>query len=133
MPDSQLKKRISQHLRSSSSSKNPISHIPANLKITMESPPVVYYNQPIASSGALLSGQLRLYVTDKNMVIKDFRMRFLVERTMKRPFREKCKDCSVQTQELTSWNFLQSPSKVVKGTFIMRLAFVLLLTRFFIR
>lgn len=113
-----LRKRLSLHglhLKSSSSKGHHDQHVPPKLSITMESPPIVYYGTPNSSSGALLSGLLKLNIAEASMEIADLHMRFVLETTRKKPFHGNCSACSKQSEEFTRWNFLQGPTKVEKG------------------
>lgn len=92
-------------------------HPAAKLSVQMESPPLVFYGPPARSSGALLSGQLRLVVTDDMLAIESFRMVFAMVQKMKRPFHGHCAECANRTTELGSWNFLQSSTPLQHGMY----------------
>jgi len=118
MPESALK-RVSlswfpQKLRKVSS-KSTLDHVAANVNVTMESPPLVFYGNPSQSSGALFSGQLSLSVTDESLEILDYTMSLALETTKKRPFKDNCKECTCESKELTKWTFLKGPQRLKKG------------------
>lgn len=87
----------------------------SNLDIKIESPPLVFYGTAGASTGALLSGQMIVNVPDDSLVIENFKMRLVVETTRKKPFHTHCPDCTLQTEELMKWDFLQGPATLRKG------------------
>lgn len=89
---------------------------PAKLDITIESPPLVMYGQPGSSSGALLSGQLKLSVSDEQVKLQQFEMQLLAKSTTKKPIVKDCPDCRTQTTELHKWTFLSEPTRFHKGS-----------------
>lgn len=89
---------------------------PTALAVQIESPPLVFYGQPSTSTGALLSGQLKLSVADEDFDVESFKMRLVVDVKMKKPFHAHCADCANQSSELTTWRFLQGPTSFKKGT-----------------
>jgi hypothetical protein len=88
---------------------------PTNLKINIESPPLVLFGQPSTSTGALLSGLMKLNVSEDDFGVESFSMKLCVELKMKKPFHGHCADCSRQSTELTKWVFFQGPSSLRKG------------------
>lgn len=114
MPDNSYK-RLSFGVSPKPSSKSIPQHVPAKLDAIIESPPLVFYGQPTSSSGALLSGQLRLYITDDNMAIEKFKMRLVVDVCRKKPFHSHCNECQYQSTDITAWDFLQGPATFRKG------------------
>ncbi|OBT49656.1 hypothetical protein VE04_09891, partial [Pseudogymnoascus sp. 24MN13] len=66
------------------------------LSINIESPPLVFYGGASTSTGALLSGQLKLDVGDDEMEIQGFAMRLAVDVNMKKPFNATCPDCATK-------------------------------------
>lgn len=85
------------------------------LSVNIESPPLVFYGGASTSTGALLSGQLKLDVGEDEMEIQGFAMRLAVDVTMKKPFNATCPDCTTKTSDLTSWNFLPETTILGKG------------------
>lgn len=82
---------------------------PAILNMDIESPPIVFYNSPATSTGALLSGQLKIDVVEPHMTLKTLDMRLIAVVTTKKPVHPHCTDCATQTTELHKWEFLQAP------------------------
>ncbi|RDL39696.1 Uncharacterized protein BP5553_04036 [Venustampulla echinocandica] len=131
MPDSQSHKRLSfpniqLHGYSPKSSSKSITHPPpAVLNVVIESPPLVVYGPASSSTGALLSGQLKLNINDDSMVIDSFVMRLALEVTNKKPFHAHCQECMHQTTDLNSWTFLQGPATLKKGEHNFPFSFLL--------
>jgi hypothetical protein len=98
-----------------SSSRSIVQHHPATLDCVIESPPLVFYGAAASSTGALLSGQIRLNILDEHMAIDKFKMRLALEVTRKKPFHSHCQECSHQSTDLTTWIFLQGPATLAKG------------------
>lgn len=111
------KKRLSlaglHHSPKNSSNKLP-HHAPITLGIEIESPPLVFYGTAAASTGALLSGQLKIQVSE-DVEIESLRMVMSLDVFRKKPFHAGCKECSNQSTQLTSWDFLAGPSSLRKG------------------
>ena len=90
---------------------------PATLTIDVESPPLVFYGPPDQSSGALLSGQLILNVTDPEVHLSSFEMDLNAISTTRKPVVDKCRDCTTRENSLHKWKFLTAPdSRFGKGT-----------------
>ncbi|KAF4636797.1 hypothetical protein G7Y89_g1275 [Cudoniella acicularis] len=127
MPDSH--KRLSfpgiQLHSPKSSTKSIPQHHASDLEFVIESPPLVFYGPPATSTGALLSGQLKLNVHDEFMAIESFTMRLALEVTRKKPFHNHCPDCSQQTTDLTTWSFLHGPATLRKGKHDFPFSFLL--------
>jgi len=88
----------------------------ANLNMEVESPPVVFYNAPSSSSGALFSGQLKVNVTEPHVTLETFEMTLLAIVTTKKPVAPHCPECASQTTEIHKWNFLKAPVSLRHGT-----------------
>jgi hypothetical protein len=115
MPDAHKRLSLGLNISPKSSSRNISQHQPATLDCVIESPPLVFYGSTASSTGALLSGQIRLNVQDEHMVIDAFKMRLALEVTRKKPFHSHCQECSHQSTNLTTWTFLQGPATLAKG------------------
>lgn len=100
---------------SARSSTKSLAHPPTSIDVVIESPPLVFYGPAEGSTGALLSGQLVFHVNDESVPIESFSMRLCLETTRKRPFHAHCQECSHQSRDLTTWNFLQTPVTLQKG------------------
>ena len=106
-------------LRSSSKSKDgrstqsprlaPIS--PAKFDLIIESPPLVFYGTTQNSTGALLSGRLRLAVTGPSGEVKltKLQMNLNAAITTKKPVAKDCPECTKRVSELNKWKFLSEP------------------------
>ncbi|KAK7699424.1 Endocytosis regulator [Botryosphaeria dothidea] len=78
---------------------------PAKMDLLVESPPIVLYNSPQNSTGAIFSGQLKVDVTESDVTIDKFEMKLLATTTTKEPVAKQCPDCASQTTELKKWTF----------------------------
>ena len=87
----------------------------AKLAIDMESPPLIFYGGPNQSTGALLSGQLLLTVTDPEINLSSFQMVLNARITNKRPITKDCPNCQIKDTQLFTWNFLTEPTKYKAG------------------
>lgn len=105
------------HLGRSSSKDSAHFHkLPASLDWKLESPPIVFYGDAESSTGALVSGQLFLNVTEEEgHEFESFDATLSIHVTQKRPFVAHCHDCSNQVTELKRWNFLERPLFLAKG------------------
>ena len=90
--------------------------LPAKLDIEMESPPLVFYGKTTQSTGALLSGQLSLTVTDPEVKLQTFEMQMLALCTTKKPVDKHCPECSSTTNAVYKWTFLTEPAVFKKGS-----------------
>ncbi|CAF9915971.1 MAG: hypothetical protein ALECFALPRED_010410 [Alectoria fallacina] len=88
---------------------------PAKLVVDMESPPLVFYGNPSQSTGALLSGQLLLTVTDPEIKLETFQMVLVARVINKRPITRDCPDCQAKVTELFTWEFLSEPTQYKAG------------------
>ncbi|PSN66055.1 hypothetical protein BS50DRAFT_574526 [Corynespora cassiicola Philippines] len=87
----------------------------ATMNMDVESPPLVFYNGPQTSTGALFSGQLMINVTEPHITIEKFDMRLLAIVTTKKPVAPHCPDCISQTTEIHKWDFLTHPVSLRHG------------------
>ena len=88
---------------------------PAKLAIEMESPPLIFYGNASQSTGALLSGQLLLTVTDPEIELQNFHMVLVARVTNKRPITKDCLKCQVKDSEIFAWTFLTEPTHYKTG------------------
>ena len=90
---------------------------PGRLDIAFESPPLLFKGSAQQSSGALFSGQLRLTITEADVVgLKSLNMQLLARVTSKKPVHKDCPECQVKDTELYKWSMLSEPTKFVKGS-----------------
>ena len=57
----------------------------ASLNMAVESPPIIFYNGPQTSTGAIFSGQLMLNVHEPHLTIEKFDMRLIAVVSTKKP------------------------------------------------
>jgi len=108
-----------------SSSRSIAQQHQATLDCVIESPPLVFYGAAASSTGALLSGQIRVTIHDENMAIDKFKMRLALEVTRKKPFHNHCQECAHQSTDLTTWDFLLGPTTLAKGEHSFPFSFLL--------
>lgn len=126
MPDAHKRLSLnSLNISPKSSSRSIVQHHPGTLNILIESPPLVFYGITSSSTGALLSGQIRLVIHDENMAIDKFKMRLALEVTRKKPFHSHCQECSHKSTDLTTWSFLPGPATLAKGEHVFPFSFLL--------
>ncbi|KAF2004197.1 hypothetical protein P154DRAFT_519433 [Amniculicola lignicola CBS 123094] len=87
----------------------------AALTMEVESPPLVFYNCPQTSSGALFSGQLKLNVNEPHVTFEKFEMRLIATVTTKKPVHVNCSECAQQNTEIHKWDFLSGPVSLRHG------------------
>ena len=76
------------------------------LNIKIESPPNVFYGNPTQSTGALMSGLLKITVVEPGSTLETFDMELFASVTARKPVSANCSDCAVQRSSLFSWKFL---------------------------
>lgn len=93
----------------------PVKHQNA-ISLAMESPPAIFIGPATSSTGALISGQIRInVVTAPEIVLESFKMSLVTRSTARRPVSKDCPDCSVQSYDLHDWNFLSEPKTLKTG------------------
>ncbi|PVI05364.1 hypothetical protein DM02DRAFT_610681 [Periconia macrospinosa] len=90
-------------------------HGVATMNMKVESPPLVFYNSPQESSGALLSGLLLIDVHDPYITLEKFEMKLLAIVTTKKPVHANCPDCATQITEIKKWDFISAPMSLRHG------------------
>lgn len=113
-------------LRSSSRSKDALAHqsprlaatAPGNLDMIIESPPLVFYGNTQNSTGALLSGRLRLNVTDPAGEVNLTKLVMVLNAAIhtKKPVAKDCPECATRVNDLKTWNFLSESKTFSAGT-----------------
>lgn len=102
---------VSQQRGSPSPSLRPTK--PVNkLNIKIESPPNVFYGNPTVSTGALMSGLLKITVVEPECTLEKFDMELYASVTARKPVAANCPDCVVQRSSLFSWKFLTHPKSL---------------------
>lgn len=97
-----------------SSSKSIPHYHPVEIRTVIESPPLVFYGSSDASTGALLSGQLKLNVHEDFVPIESLELKLVLEVTRKKPFHAHCPECMNQNTELTKWSFTGGGATTLK-------------------
>lgn len=97
---------------------------PAKIEVLIESPPLVFHGTAAQSTGALLSGQLKVDVTDAEVKFQTFEMRLLASVTTKKPVVKDCPACTTKSNELTKWVFVTEPMILKKGEHLFPFSFL---------
>jgi len=100
-------------------------HKPAKMDCLIESPPILFYNGPQTSQGALFSCQLKVHVFEPSIVVESLDVDFLATVTTKKPVVEKCPDCATQTTQLKKWELVKEPLKLTKGEHSFPISYLL--------
>ncbi|KIW03879.1 uncharacterized protein PV09_05174 [Verruconis gallopava] len=101
--------------RSSANAQKVALSKPAKLWLTVESPPLVAYNIPANSTGALFSAQLHVDVTDSELTFESVEARFICVTTVKRPVHPHCPECSTKVTELKKINLAKEGLRLRRG------------------
>jgi len=88
---------------------------PLKINWDVESPPLISYNPPQQSSGALFSAQLILDVIDQSVVLDRFEVQLLCTVSVKKPVSHQCPDCTTKSTELKKWVFAKEPLALQHG------------------
>ena len=83
------------------------------------------YGTVANSSGALLSGQLKVMIKDDHTTIDEFKMRMVQDVQKKKPFHGHCNECERQSTELTKWTFSHGPMTLKRGEHSFPFSFLL--------
>ena len=86
---------------------------PGKFEVIIESPPLCFLNAAQHSTGALLSGRLKLKVEDPTgtVTIQKFTMVLRLAINTKKPIGKDCADCRDRYEEIFNWSFLTEPKK----------------------
>lgn len=122
--ESRGQKRMSLTMRAAGKSKDRASSQsprvspthPGRFQMVIESPPLVFYGNVSNSSGALLSGRLKLFVDDPTgqLRLESFTMLLRSNIGSKKPISKECRECTERVDELKTWNFLSEPKTFYK-------------------
>jgi arrestin-related trafficking adapter 1 len=84
---------------------------PGKFEMVIESPPLCFYGTTGNSTGALLSGRLKLDVTDPagEVQLTKLVMTLNAAITTKKPVAKDCPECAKRVNDLHTWNFLSEP------------------------
>lgn len=86
---------------------------PGKFEVIIESPPLCFYGPAQQSTGALLSGRLKLKVEDPTGTVKlqKFTMVLRLAISTKKPIGKDCSECKKRFEEIFLWTFLTEPQK----------------------
>jgi arrestin-related trafficking adapter 1 len=113
-------KRVSSGSRDrvqAQSSPQIIPHLPAKMEAVIESPPLVFYGNTTNSTGAFLSGRIKLNVLDPEVILRRFEMSFQAVVTVKKPVEKNCPQCQTQRNDIKTWEFITEPVKLTQGLY----------------
>ena len=110
-----LSKHHADRKQSGQASPSQDARRPVKMDWDVESPPLISYNPPQQSSGALFSAQLILDVIDPSVVLDKFEVQLLCIVTVKKPVTQHCPDCATKTTELKRWVFAHEPLTLQHG------------------
>ncbi|MCJ1332397.1 hypothetical protein MMC10_009089 [Thelotrema lepadinum] len=85
------------------------------LEIVIESPPLVSYGTMENSTGALMSGQLKLHIADQPVKMEKYQLELVAKLKYARPISKDCPDCQVARNELKKWQIISEPKVFDKG------------------
>ncbi|KAI9790787.1 MAG: hypothetical protein M1816_004745 [Peltula sp. TS41687] len=88
---------------------------PASLDMVIESPPLVFYGPASTSTGALLSGQLVLVISEREMRMTRLTVALLTSVTSKKPVHAHCPECATKVSDLMRLELLKEPHTFKKG------------------
>lgn len=125
--DSRDKKRGSLTIRPTtkskdrSASRNPtvaspgFKPAPCKFEMIIESPPAILHGSMNYSSGALLSGRLKLNVEDPSgeVTLTKFNMILQVDTATKKPVQKECRECTTKHETIKEWIFLSEPMSFI--------------------
>ena len=86
----------------------------ARLDIVMESPPLVSYGTDVNSTGALMSGQLKL-TTHEDVKLDSFVLELVAQMKFAKPVSKDCLECQVQNNQLKKWTIITEPKQFEAG------------------
>ena len=116
-------KRLSLSMRGAGHSKSKDKGSPqlaparaGKFDIVIESPPVCFYGGTSSSTGAILSGRLKLAVLDPTgtLTFTKLTMKLCAAIISKKPIQKDCNECKEKTTDIKEWNFLTEPKIFMK-------------------
>ena len=97
----------------------------ATVEIDIKSPPLIFYGTTEFSTGALLSGELHLIVTDPDVKLQKYTMQLLAKVTTKKPVTKDCRNCATKTNEIFTWEFVKEPTDYNKEKHTLPFSYLL--------
>lgn len=90
----------------------------AKIDLLIESPPLVFYGSTRQSTGALLTGHVKLGVEAPydEVQISSFTIQLQAVVRVKKPVSKDCRECQQRTDELQNWAFVTEPKTVKRGS-----------------
>jgi len=107
--------RLSFPIHFGRSSKEPPVSPLCSVECKLESPPIVLYGDAEHSTGALVSGQLFLFIKEDKVEIESFDATLSIHVMQKKPFASHCHECARGITELKKWTLLPNPLVLSKG------------------
>lgn len=86
----------------------------ARLDLVIESPPLVSYGTDANSTGALMSGQLKLTALE-DIKLKNFTLELVAQMRFAKPVSKDCPECQMQNNQLKKWTIITEPKTFDKG------------------
>ena len=74
----------------------------------------MFYDAPAVSSGALLSGRLKVTPLSGDVVMESIIMFLEATVTTKKPVADRCRECASQVSDLYEWDFFRNHAKTFK-------------------
>lgn len=99
----------SKGTRDKDGSPAPVARKAISLDMIMESPPVLFIDNPQQSTGALISGRLQITPTSGDVTLSSIIMYLECTTTTSKPVEQRCRECSSQVTDLYEWDFLSKP------------------------
>jgi arrestin-related trafficking adapter 1 len=96
-------KRVSSGSRDrvqAQSSPQIIPHLPAKMEAVIKSPPLVFYGNITNSTGAFLSGHIKLNILDLKIILRRFEISFQTIVIIKKPVEKNCPQCQTQRNNI---------------------------------
>ncbi|KYK62038.1 hypothetical protein DCS_03183 [Drechmeria coniospora] len=81
----------------------------------VETPSIVFYDEPQRSTGALLSGEVSIDVHDAAVTVDRLDATLALHTVQKRPFQGHCAGCQTQVHDLARWCLVDQPCGFRRG------------------
>jgi hypothetical protein len=88
----------------------------ARLDWQLESPAIIFHGSGEDSTGAMLSGQVKLEVRDDRLRVASLAASLRIRATHKKAFQHHCPECQTQYTDVKSWQLLAAPKTLTRGT-----------------
>ncbi|ORY76091.1 hypothetical protein BCR37DRAFT_351612, partial [Protomyces lactucae-debilis] len=84
--------------------------------LAFESPPLVCFGPASESSGALMSGNLKITIMADVLELTQVSMELVATISTRRPIHPNCKACRSRTSTMKKWNFFEKSLQLQRGT-----------------